>query len=190
MIVIVGLGNPEEKYKNTRHNVGSEAIHYLTGAWGAPLLRENKKTFSHESTVMLQNEKVLLVIPTTYMNESGKSVQALSSYYDVPVKNIWVIHDDLDINIGDFKIAFNRGSAGNNGIKDISQKLATQKYYRWRIGIRSETLSIFGAIRKSFVLSKLRKGDADKIKSTFQKIKESLELALQKDPEFSMNKYN
>jgi len=124
------------------------------------------------------------------MNESGIAVSALSHYYDVSSDNIWVLHDDLDIDIGTFKIAFNRGDAGNNGIRSISQRLGTQEYYRWRIGIRGTAHSIFGAIRKSFVLAAFKKGDAESVNALYPAIKDSLELALYKDPAAAMNKYN
>lgn len=147
MRVIIGLGNPGDQYKHSRHNAAWLLIDNFLGdvKW-----QENKKF----SALTYEDGDFLFVKPLTFMNESGRSVQSVLNYYkllplsfgllkkkDADLNNcLTVIHDDLDLNFGDYKIATNSGSAGNRGVESIINYLKTKKFTRLRIGIKNELL--------------------------------------------------
>jgi len=114
MVLIVGLGNPGKKYEKTRHNIGSKIISELES---------------------LNLENISLAKPTTFMNESGKAVKKLLKSYKLNPNDLIIIHDDIDIPLGEFKIQKNRGSAGHKGIQSIIDALGTKDFQRIRIGI-------------------------------------------------------
>ncbi|MDP2944497.1 MAG: aminoacyl-tRNA hydrolase [bacterium] len=147
MKIIVGLGNPGEQYKNARHNTGRLILDNLLGDvnWS-----ENKKF----NALTYKDGDFLFVKPLTFMNESGVSVRKILDYYgllpknfgfikkkDVDLQNILtVIHDDLDLNFGDYKIATDSGSAGHRGVQSIIDYLKTKKFTRLRCGIKNDLL--------------------------------------------------
>ena len=139
MKLIIGLGNPGLDYQKTRHNVGFLALDHLWAdhkddfhltAW------TNHKKFSAEiSEGIVNQEKIILIKPNTFMNESGRAASAISHYYQVAPLDIIVVHDDVDLIFGSYKIQKNISSAGHNGIKSIIQHLKTEQFHRVRIGI-------------------------------------------------------
>lgn len=140
MKLIVGLGNPGKQYDKTRHNVGFMALDqfhaalkpYSIGKW------EVSKKFNAEiAGCTVNGEKLLLAKPLTFMNGSGQSVGLLAHYYNIPVRDVIVVHDEKDIPLGEYKIQVNRGPAGHNGVKSIIEHLGSQDFTRIRIGIRS-----------------------------------------------------
>ena len=143
MRIIIGLGNPGEKYKLTRHNIGFMAIDAL--AKKLEIGWEKSKKLNAE---IAKNKEVILVKPLTYMNNSGETVQAILKYYKVPpltkgaegdLKDILtVIHDDIDIELGKYKIAIDSRAAGHNGVQSIIDQLGSKKFSRYRLGIRSD----------------------------------------------------
>ena len=129
-VLIVGLGNPGAQYDNTRHNVGFMAIHRLVG---------DDASWRNEHNAMVAKCKmngytVMFALPQTFMNNSGVAVQALMAYYKIPLENLVVIHDDMDIKIGDLREKVGGGSAGHNGIKSVDAAVGPE-YRRIRIGI-------------------------------------------------------
>ncbi len=142
MKLIIGLGNPEENYAGTRHNIGFEIIDKLKGDWDFPDFEFNKKFDSAISKKKLEignwKLEILLVKPQTFVNLSGEAVQKILEFYKLTPNDIIVIHDDLDIMLGKFKIATDSSSAGHNGVQNIIDKLSTQKFKRVRIGIGEE----------------------------------------------------
>jgi PTH1 family peptidyl-tRNA hydrolase len=134
--LLIGLGNPDEKYEKNRHNIGSNFVIFLEKEWRGSGWEKNKKCFAEISYVDLKNKRIILAKPLVFMNNSGKSIIQLKKFYNVPLKNVFVAQDDADINLGDFKISYNRGSAGHNGIKSIINYLKSKAFYRIRIGIR------------------------------------------------------
>ena len=132
--LIVGLGNPGPEYQNTRHNAGAWFIEELARIQNCPLKLDNKY-FGLVGRTTLAGQDVRLLIPTTYMNKSGQSVAALAKFYRIPVENILVAYDELDLppGIAKFKLG---GSASQNGIRDIVSKMGNNKnFLRLRIGI-------------------------------------------------------
>lgn len=147
MKIIVGLGNPGAQYKNTRHNIGWLALDNLLGEvkWS-----ENKKF----QALIYEANDLLFVKPLTFMNNSGQSVQKILDYYKLRPKNLglinkkdadlseilMVIHDDLDLNFGDCRLASDSGSAGHRGVQSIIDYLKTKKFHRLRLGIKNNLL--------------------------------------------------
>lgn len=138
MKLIVGLGNPGKQYEKTRHNVGflllDEFLHLHKGVkW------ELSKKFNAEIAEITEDgQKILLLKPMTFMNQSGESVGLVSHYYKISPKDILVIHDDKDILLGELKVQTDRGHAGHNGVRSLIEHLNTQEFKRIRIGVKSE----------------------------------------------------
>lgn len=138
MKIIVGLGNPGEKYENTRHNAGFHALDMLREKLGFPEFRVSKKFASETNEGNFSGEKFLLAKPLTYMNLSGKAVRALFDFYGIEPADLWVFYDDIDLPIGKIRVR-NSGSAGtHNGMKSIITSLGFQNFPRIRIGIGME----------------------------------------------------
>jgi peptidyl-tRNA hydrolase, PTH1 family len=134
-ILIVGLGNPEPKHARNRHNLGFMVLDALQESWQLPPFQENSSYSGWLSNKTSPDSTILLLKPTTYMNESGKSVIQTAGYYHIAPANIWVIHDDMDIPFGNLKIQTGISAAGHNGIHSIIENLHTQDFWRFRCGI-------------------------------------------------------
>lgn len=164
MHLIVGLGNPGSKYDGTRHNVGFQILDYLAAENNVQF--HDSKWQAQVAKTSLKGVPVLLVKPETFMNESGRAVGFIASYYRVSPQNIIVIHDDLDIELTRLKAVVNRGAGGHNGITSIINHLGTKDFVRIRFGVgrpKSENasaskfvLSRFGAEELSVVGEKLK----------------------------------
>ncbi|MGY3749902.1 aminoacyl-tRNA hydrolase [Vagococcus acidifermentans] len=133
MKLIVGLGNPGAKYQATKHNIGFITLDELA-------YQENIRFTKHQfeadiAEFFVGGEKVLLVKPQTFMNESGRSLKPLMTYYQVPLDNVLVIYDDLDLKIGDIRLREKGGAGGHNGIKSLISHLGTNEFKRIKVGI-------------------------------------------------------
>jgi peptidyl-tRNA hydrolase, PTH1 family len=159
--IIVGLGNPGSKYEKTRHNAGFMAVDYLAEKLGA-VWQLNKKF----NAFCAEADGLILTKPQTFMNCSGEPVYKILNYYKLLDKTaglirkkdqdlsevLTVVHDDLDIELGKFKISIDSRSAGHNGVQSIIDRLKTKKFTRVRLGIKAEKVSVIGA--EKFVLQK------------------------------------
>lgn len=133
--LIVGLGNPGSEYENTRHNAGAWLVERLAETYRIPLSAD-KKFFGKAGKGMIEGKTVWLLLPTTFMNASGKSVQALANFYKLSPEQILVAHDELDMPTGVAKFKQGGGHGGQNGLRDIIGKLGNNKnFHRLRIGI-------------------------------------------------------
>jgi PTH1 family peptidyl-tRNA hydrolase len=175
MKLIVGLGNPGKQYENTRHNVGFMVLDRLREIANFPDFQMSEKFNSFIAEKKDDSgEKILLAKPMQFMNRSGEAVRALKDFYKVPLENITVIHDDLDINVGEYKISEDSSAAGHNGVQDIIDKIGTQKFKRIRIGIegaekRADRGEIPGDI---FVLQKFTDEEIEMLPLTEDELKE------------------
>lgn len=133
--LIVGLGNPGPEYVRTRHNLGFLALDWLRERFDAPAFQPEAKFFADLSSVMQEGNKFILAKPTTFMNESGRSVRAILDYYKLGIDTLIVIHDDLDIAPGALRTTDSSRAAGHNGVQDIIDTLGTQDFFRIRLGI-------------------------------------------------------
>jgi PTH1 family peptidyl-tRNA hydrolase len=167
MILIVGLGNPGKKYQNTRHNVGFRVIDELE---------------------FLDREKVILLKPKIFMNLSGRAVKPLIAKYKIPVANLWVVHDDIDLPLGRIKISKGRGSAGHKGVESIIKDLGTKNFVRFRIGIQPKTGKPKNSER--FVLQRFKKDEEKIVKETIKKTVEIIEAAMKEGVEKTVSKRN
>lgn len=133
--LIVGLGNPGEQYARTRHNAGVWFVSRFANQQGATF-KEEKKFFGRTATTLFESQEMRLLLPTTYMNESGKSVRALAHYFKIPPEQILIVHDELDLPTGAIRFKQGGGLAGHNGLRDITQRLGgNQDFNRLRIGV-------------------------------------------------------
>lgn len=177
MNIIIGLGNPGEQYKNTRHNAGFMAVDAL--ARELNLKWETNKKFKAE---IASGENLILIKPQTFMNNSGFITTAVLSYYKLLPKKLsliktanadlskilTVVHDDLDIELGKYKISVNSRSAGHRGVESVINRLKTKNFRRFRIGIKTPPLKKIPA--DNFVLQKFNEKEKDIINRLLAKV--------------------
>nr|WP_223176524.1 aminoacyl-tRNA hydrolase [Pseudoalteromonas fuliginea] len=133
--MLVGLANPGPEYANTRHNAGAWFIKQIAARYNCTL-KHDPKYHGLTGKVIIQGQEFKLLIPTTYMNLSGKAVSSLANFFKIPVEDILVAHDELDLDPGVAKLKKGGGHGGHNGLKDIIAKMANQKdFMRLRIGV-------------------------------------------------------
>lgn len=184
MKLIVGLGNPGPEYTYTRHNIGFQILDLLAHQENQKF--EQNKKFQGETARI--NDYILLK-PHTFMNLSGKSIQSAATFYKITPQDIWVVHDDVDIEFGKMKIQKAGGSAGHNGIKSIIQDLGTPEFMRWRIGV-GKPPSETGIDTADYVLMNFTKQEQEKMQEIISRAIESINSALKNNIIATMNKYN
>ena len=201
-MLIVGLGNPGEKYEKTRHNLGFMAVDNIrTQIQGFSCWREEKKLLAKISEGEIESKKVILAKPQTFMNLSGKSVKILTKTYNPEPKNLIIIHDDIDLLLGKIKIATGRGAAGHKGVESIIKALGTPKeaaeatptrqaknLVRFRIGIQPKSGKPKNV--EKFVLQKFNNEEEKIINEVIKKTAEAIETILKEGLEKTMNRYN
>ena len=173
MKLIVGLGNPGEKYLQTRHNVGYLAV--TTIAENNNFSNWREKFQGYISTGILNSEKIIILKPTTYMNLSGQSVGELIRFYKISTKDIIVIHDDIDLTLTKVKIKVGGGHAGHNGLRSIDQHIGSE-YIRIRIGVGRPTNKSAVA---DYVLNNFSKSENDIIESLVEQIADATTYLIQ-----------
>jgi peptidyl-tRNA hydrolase, PTH1 family len=162
MILIAGLGNPGKKYSKTRHNAGFEFLEYYKKSNYFPSFCFVDKFSSFVS----EKDKTYLVLPQLFMNNSGKTISSIKNFYKLNSENIIIVHDDIDIELGDVRLSKDSSSAGHNGIKSIINNLGTKDFYRVRIGIKPDKKS---ANIEKFVLKRFSKKEHQLIEESFMK---------------------
>ena len=133
MYIIVGLGNPEEEYSNTRHNMGFDTINKIAQKYNIEFSKTNFKGI--DGTGLIEGEKVILLKPQTYMNLSGESIKAIIDFYKLNTENLIIIYDDIDIEPGIIKLRKTGGPGTHNGMKSVIKEIGTEKFPRVRVGI-------------------------------------------------------
>ena len=133
MYLIVGLGNPEQDYSNTRHNMGFNTINKLAKQYEIEITRNKFKGIY--GTGIIENEKVILLKPQTYMNSSGESIKEIMQFYKIDINDLIIIYDDIDIEPGIIKVRKTGGPGTQNGMKSVVHELNTQNFKRVRVGI-------------------------------------------------------
>ena len=184
MFLFIGLGNKGSKYLNNRHNTGFLFIDYLVKKYN--LLKINNKLKSNLYKGNILNNNILLSQPQTMMNLSGESVKLIKNFYKIDKNNIFVFHDELDLDIGKIKFKFGGGSAGHNGIKNIDTHIGNE-YYRIRIGINNE--NNFSEVNK-FVLSDFKSDEKILLDDKINLIDRNIMYVLKKDVNSFMNEIN
>lgn len=214
MKLIVGLGNPGERYENTRHNLGFLVVDQFLKDFSSVAdtkWTSNEKLKSDISLIDWQPkqgemERVILAKPQTYMNNSGMAVSMLVNFYKVPIDDIWIVYDELDLPFGYMKIRIGGAAAGHHGVESIMEKLGTDAFWRFRLGIGStqsqsgrqsrEDGKVHAVSRRilnhadEYVLSPFSASDQGKARELIKHGAQALELALEKGLEAARNRYN
>ena len=132
--LVVGLANPENEYGGTRHNVGADAVRALSGRLGKTL-DLNRRVRCHVAEVTHDAARVVLAVPTGYMNECGGPVQQAAAWFKVTSERLVVVHDDIDVAFATLRLKKGGGTAGHNGLRSLESRLGTRDFYRVRIGV-------------------------------------------------------
>ena len=175
MYLVVGLGNPGEEYSKTRHNIGFMAADVIHSRHNFSPFKQKFDGLIAEGTI--ENQKVLLLKPLTFMNLSGDSVQKVAKFYKIPSQNITVIHDDKDLTLGKLKAKIGGSAGGHNGLKNIDSQIGNE-YNRIRIGVGSP-LSHKDTI--NFVLSRFSKQELDVLEPKLEFISSTINELIKKD---------
>jgi len=166
MILIIGLGNPGLKFKSTRHNLGFELVNYIKRQGGFSAWQNKKRLKAKISQGKIDNKKVILAKPQTFMNQSGQAVKLLVKFYKIPLKNLWVVHDDLDLVFGKMRVKKNSRAAGHKGVQSIIDELGTKNFNRLKVGIGPKQSKINS---KKFVLQKFGKKEQKELRRIKEK---------------------
>lgn len=199
MFYLVGLGNPGEEYKESRHNTGRMAVLKILRDLKTEDLKFEKKANALISKSEFGKEKITFALPETFMNKSGAAI----SYFIKPktgksktIENLVVIYDDIDLPIGTMKISFNKGSGGHRGVESIVKALKTKEFARIRIGIAPTTLG--GKLKKpqgekavlDFILGNFKPKEMEILKKVFKKVSEAIQTIIEEGREIAMNEFN
>ena len=188
MKLIIGLGNPGNQYKKTRHNAGFMAVEYLADEFG---FSEFKKSDKHKSEIaegQINGEKVLLIKPQTFMNLSGQAVQSVMQFYKIAIENIVVIFDDVSLSSGTIRIRPSGSAGGHNGVKSLIQELGTDEFIRVRLGI--EPIIPFKGELEDYVLGKLSDEESELMDSNIEKTPKIMETLFEEGAEEVMQGFN
>ena len=185
MYLIVGLGNPEPEYSKTRHNMGFDVINKLSEKYNIDVKKEKFQGL-HGSGI-IENQKVILLKPQTYMNLSGEAIIQYVNFYKINPENILVIYDDIDIETGTIKIRKKGGPGTHNGMKSVINELKTTEFPRVRVGTGSNE-KINNLI--DYVISKLDEEEYKKLEEGIDKAAEAVETILKIGIDNAMNKLN
>ena len=184
MKLVVGLGNPGREYEKTRHNIGFITIDNYADKLGISI---NKTKFNGlYGETLVNGEKVILLKPQSYINLSGEVIHKFVDFYKMSVDDILIIHDDLDLNVGVYKIKQKGSSGGHNGLKNIELHLGTQDYKRIKIGISNNK----DIDTKDYVLGKLSKEESEKLSEVQKQVLSILDDYFKVSFSDLMAKYN
>ena len=184
MKLIVGLGNIGKEYENTRHNTGFMAIDEYAKSKN---LEFNKSKFDGVYTDFIENgEKIILLKPQKYMNLSGDVIYKYLDYFKINISDLLVIYDDMDLDVGTFKIRYKGGNAGHNGLKNIESNIYTSEYKRIKIGI-SKNKNIDTV---NYVLGKFNTEEKNKLNEVLKILPNIIDDYLKMNFDNLMNKYN
>ena len=185
MYLIVGLGNPEKEYENTRHNMGFNVINKIAKDCDIKLTQSK---FNGLYTIEnINGEKVILLEPQTYMNLSGKSIKQFIDFYKIENDHILVIYDDMDVEVEKIKIRKKGGPGSHNGMKSVVHELITDDFPRIRVGI-GRPIDEYDAI--DYVIGKLEEDEYSKLEIGIEKAKEAVIEYIKNGIDSTMNKYN
>ena len=185
MYIIIGLGNPTDKYQATRHNVGWDAITRISDDYNIALNMKRHKAICGSGYI--EGEKVILAQPYTYMNLSGESVRALVDFYKVSTEEIIVIYDDISLDVGQLRIRKKGSAGGHNGIKSIISHLGTEEFPRIKVGIGNKPKEWDLA---DYVLSRFKGEEEVAIREALKDTSDACRMIITDGMDSAMNKYN
>lgn len=185
MKLIVGLGNPTDKYEGTRHNVGFEVIDKIADEYGIGLdTIKNKGVYGKGR---IEGQTVILLKPMTFMNLSGESVSAVAAYYKIDPEDIIVVYDDINLDVGRLRIRGKGSAGGHNGIKNIIAHLHTDEFPRVRVGVGMKPSRMDLA---DYVLSRFKDDEREQIETGYDNAVKAVALLVQDELDQAMNNYN
>ena len=185
MYLIVGLGNPEPEYSNTRHNMGFNTINMLAKEYNIEL---NKTKFKGIYGVgEIEGKKVILLKPQTYMNLSGESIIEIMNFYKIDLDNLIVVYDDFDTDIEKIRIRKSGSAGSHNGMKSIIGILKSQNFIRIRVGIGQPE---YENDKVNYVIGKISKEDSINLEKGVEKAKQAIVEILKNNVDIAMNKFN
>ncbi len=185
MYLIVGLGNPEEDYSRTRHNMGFDVINQLAKKYEIEMTRS--KFEGIYGSGIIEGEKVILLKPQTFMNLSGKCIKPFMDFYKIPIENLLIIYDDMDVEEGSIKIRRKGGPGTHNGAKSVVHELASEDFPRIRVGIGRPTEE-YDAI--DYVIGKIDDQTYQELETGIEKATQAIPIYIQYGIEKAMNLYN
>ncbi len=199
--LILGLGNPGDKYNKTRHNIGFEIVNEIKKELQEKLSQPEvdfsfeKKMKSEVAIFKNGNKKIILAKPQTFMNLSGEAAKEIADFHKVETENILVIHDDLDLPLGKIRFSKDSGPAGHNGVKSIIQELGTQDFSRLRFGVSPDDSENEEKIRnqiptEKFVLQKFGENEMETVEAQTKKASQATLFFLENDFEKSAGEFN
>ena len=185
MYLIVGLGNPENEYANTRHNMGFDVINQITKTTNIKVLKSKFRALYGMGEI--NGKKVVLVKPQTYMNLSGESIIQFKKFYKISNKNIIVVYDDIDLEIGNIRIKPKGSSGTHNGMKSVIANLKTEDFIRVRVGIgkpeNKEDII-------NYVIGPIPKREKEILEKSVEKASQAILEILENGIDIAMNKFN
>ena len=183
--LIVGLGNPGRKFEHNRHNVGFMLLNRLSIKLGESFGKVEARALISKTTY--KGERVILIKPQTYMNDSGMSVSSLARFYRVPLDNLMVAYDDVDLPLGILRLRPSGGSAGQRGMQSIIERLGTDEFPRLRIGTGRPPGRMDAA---DYVLQDFPAQDADLLNETLDRAVDAVLTFIQESLDKAMNLFN
>ncbi len=184
--LVVGLGNPDKKYENTRHNAGWLALDYIAEKHSCNVNKIKYKSFVGECTI--GGKKVMLMKPTTYMNNSGQAVVEAMNFYKIPPENVIVILDDISLDVGKMRIRSKGSDGGQKGMRSIIYLSGSDKFPRIKIGIGAKPNPQWDLA--DWVLSKFTKDEAKLLEKMFENASDAVELITSEKIDRAMNLFN
>ena len=183
--IICGLGNPGKKYENTRHNAGFLTIDYIVNELNIPT---NKLKFQSQIyDTSIENHRVLLVKPQTYMNLSGNAVHEIISFYKIPIEKVIIIVDDISLEPGSLRIRRKGSAGGHNGLKDIINKTGSDNFQRIKLGVGAKPQ---GWDLANWVTSEFTDNENKHLNIAIKNAYESIKLMINGETEVAMNRFN
>lgn len=193
MKIIIGLGNTGDKFQQTRHNIGFRLLKAFKSKHNFPRWKEDKYLKAKISKKQLHGETVVLGLPQTMMNSSGESAKEFLDRFEISLDNLWIVHDDKDLKLGELRIVKSSGSAGHKGVQSIINQLDSQDFVRFRVGIMTNFEKRVPRSKKQvskFVLGKFFQEEKQTVKKVKKRGLKALEGALQDGYSNAMQEFN
>ncbi len=191
MKLIVGLGNPGEKYEKTRHNVGFMAVEALRERLKLGDFRNESKFKAEVARGEFSKEKIIIMRPQTFMNLSGEAVQLVKQFYKVASEDVWLVYDDVDLELGTLRIRMEGSPGHHNGMKSVLQTMATETLTRFRLGVESRgVVAPSQQDLSSFVLEPFRNEEIPQVNEMIGAFVEAVVVALKKGVEAARNDFS
>ena len=194
MYTVVGLGNPGKEYRDTRHNVGWMVLSVIVEERKLPSFSESARYRALISEGVMEHVDVAMLLPMTFMNNSGLSVSRFLKDHEC-LERLVVVHDDVDLPFGDIRVSYDRGAGGHNGVQSIINSCTTKSFARIRVGVAQK--STLGEVRRpagealsDFVLGKFTKSEREQLGTISKKVDEALVHLFEKGVEHAMQEVN